>query len=149
MYKATLDIMTDNNSRCCCLSIFSRREQSPPIPPPEFKKDVSYMTRGDPPVYVDEEKIIAENDIQDIRWLYSGRTEGWWYFDPKLSKDIEDVFESGDDEMVVEIFERNYNINFKDMTQNHQDKFRKIMRVSKNDARSMFIKGIAGVSFSK
>ncbi|KAK6052485.1 WWE domain protein [Cooperia oncophora] len=84
-------------------------------------------------------------------WLYEGRG-GWWRFDPRLEKDLENGRRSGENATELLICGFQYEVNFDRMVQFRKDgptRTRNIKRVSGTEFREMsekgMLKGISGV----
>lgn len=81
-------------------------------------------------------------------WIYSGRHQGWWRFDPRLEKDIEDAFESKMPLTELTICGCPYIIDFGEMKQfpkNNRQSARDIKRVNSDEFDGLNVKGLAGV----
>jgi len=84
----------------------------------------------------------------EIKWVYAGRNEGWWYFDPETSKEIDLAWVEGEDKIEIEVSGYEYTMDLNELEQNsHNGMVRKIKRVDEEDTDGMIIKGIAGLSF--
>ncbi|CAI2292859.1 unnamed protein product [Caenorhabditis sp. 36 PRJEB53466] len=81
-------------------------------------------------------------------WLYRGRNQGWWRFDLRNEKDIEEAFTNGMPITELTICGRSYVIDFSKMEQyqkNNQNSSRDIKRVNATDFDGMDVKGLAGM----
>ncbi|CAI5438654.1 unnamed protein product [Caenorhabditis angaria] len=83
-------------------------------------------------------------------WLYQGRSRGWWRFDPRTEKDIEEASSNNMPITEVVICGSRYIIDFSNSIQYPKDKGinmkRNIRRVTSAEFDSLHVKGIAGVS---
>lgn len=119
--------------------------------------------QADIPESVLEEAQISEEDYKNVathKWMYSGRNDGWWYYDPNSSKIIEEAYSKYTDVKEVDsadevntsielnILGRTYTINFERMEQTHGINTRKIKRVGNGINIPSTIKGIAGLAVS-
>ncbi|KAK5982597.1 E3 ubiquitin-protein ligase [Trichostrongylus colubriformis] len=84
-------------------------------------------------------------------WLYEGRG-GWWRFDPRLEKDLENGRRSEQDTVELIICGFTYSVDFEQMVQYRKDRparTRSIKRVSEKKFQEMsnggLLKGISGV----
>uniref|UniRef100_W8B4Z7 E3 ubiquitin-protein ligase n=1 Tax=Ceratitis capitata TaxID=7213 RepID=W8B4Z7_CERCA len=115
-----------------------------------------------PPEFLDHPDLV--NGIDDIcatkstedgyQWFYEGRNGGWWAYDPRSSKDIEDVYQTRmlgtgtvdleeDCSFEILICGKLYTIDFGDMVQHpieNTTRKRKIRR-----SKHMPTKGVAGI----
>uniref|UniRef100_A0A1I7XNS4 E3 ubiquitin-protein ligase n=1 Tax=Heterorhabditis bacteriophora TaxID=37862 RepID=A0A1I7XNS4_HETBA len=88
-------------------------------------------------------------ELKPVFWLYEGR-HGWWRFDPRQEKDIENGLNSGMPLVEIVICGHTYIIDFVEMIQYRRDagsaQRRAIKRVDKNEFRAMSasVKGISG-----
>ena len=130
------------------------------------------MCRGPIPNDVYENakmKDMGAPDIEiedvDYRWLYSGRSNGWWAYSDTHNRIIEAAFKSflqedllggGDDtaSVNINIYGKNYTVNFTAMTQTspHGD-WRNIKRLASEEDLEGFdeklLKGIAGIQVDR
>lgn len=88
-------------------------------------------------------------------WLYQGRNDGWWRYDPVTDKILEEGYQNYLNEhdsstIDVTILNRSYIIDFEHMTQAPRffGQTRGIKRVDE-DNDNIFIKGIAGLQNPK
>ena len=82
------------------------------------------------------------------KWLYSGRNDGWWYYDTETSTDIERGYQQflldpTNSTINITVLGKTYTINFTEMTQRSLFNVRDIKRES--DVDKSQIKGIAGL----
>ncbi|CAL2028006.1 unnamed protein product [Caenorhabditis brenneri] len=85
-------------------------------------------------------------------WLYHGRHQGWWRFDPRIEKDIEEAFVSLMPVTEVTICGHPYVIDFSKMSQfpkNSRGSAREVKRVNSDEFDAMNVKGLAGVFASR
>ena len=95
---------------------------------------------------IDNATLETKVDTDQIRWMYSGRNNGWWYYEPSISDTIEKGYQKFlDDEsnLEVDIMGRVYIIDYDEMVQTYKNYSRKIQR--KTDQESVVVKGIAGM----
>lgn len=81
-------------------------------------------------------------------WLYHGRQQGWWRFEPRVEKDIEEAFASNMPVTEVTICGKPYVVDFTKMSQypkNHRASARDVKRVDTNEFDALNVKGLAGV----
>jgi len=81
-------------------------------------------------------------------WTYSGRNNGHWYYDKLTAGEIEEKYQNwkngGEPTFMIRILNRDYTINFEDMTQSSFGRKRTINRICDDDM-SLLIKGFAGL----
>lgn len=80
-------------------------------------------------------------------WLYSSRGDGWWRFDQRCEKDIEDEFLANKPNMEMYLFGKPYILDFVAMRQwqkGNLDAWRQIKRVTSSEFDMHNVKGIAG-----
>jgi hypothetical protein len=110
------------------------------------------------PSYIRETVKVPEGSI-DVdqsrgKWMYSGRTSGWWFYSKEHSDEIErgwnDYHSRGVNLFRISILGRDYTIDFQRMTQNSQcgGITRDIKRLEDLDSGTV-PKGIAGVRIVK
>uniref|UniRef100_A0A1I7UT03 E3 ubiquitin-protein ligase n=1 Tax=Caenorhabditis tropicalis TaxID=1561998 RepID=A0A1I7UT03_9PELO len=81
-------------------------------------------------------------------WLYHGRRQGWWRFDPRIEKDIEEAYIARMPVTEVVICGQPYVIDFSNMTQypkNNRTHSRDVKRVDAHEFDASNVKGLAGV----
>ncbi|UMM15404.1 hypothetical protein L5515_002819 [Caenorhabditis briggsae] len=81
-------------------------------------------------------------------WLYHGRNRGWWRFDPRVEKDIEEAYNHRMPITEVTICGQAYVIDIAKMTQypkNNKGAARDVKRVDSNEFDTLDVKGLAGV----
>lgn len=113
------------------------------------------MCRADLPREVYEEAYVTEKSSDwaedSIVWLYSGRSEGWWRYDPITNQNIESGYNCHlrnpvERSIMVKILNRDYVIDYLEMTQRPSGDSgvsRKIKRLEGDIEET--IKGIAGL----
>ena len=105
------------------------------------------------------EKAKVSDDIIDLdkdagNWVYSARTDGWWFFAREQDEIIEEMWvvyqkTKQPRSFDLDILQRRYKMDFENMTQISSGTTRKIKRIEKSDRESHFIKGIAGIQVVK
>lgn len=97
---------------------------------------------------------------EQYAWMYKGRKGGWWYYQPSHNIKIEEAYqkyidlgeEDTGEDVVIEVWSKNYIIDFETMQQYPQlspHETRDIKRVDKFDLDEISTKGVAGVRYSK
>lgn len=99
------------------------------------------------------------NNIKNnqINWLYSGATDGWWYFDDNTTSILEQEYQTfikQDDDVAstITIGNQKYIIDYENNLQinkNDPNKRRHIKRVDNDDAKKLNIKGKAGIYYKQ
>lgn len=94
-------------------------------------------------IHIDSNKSI---------WLYSGRNDGWWYYDTETDTIIEHAYQQfiihpDKSSIDITILGKSYTIDFNDMKQRSLYATRSIKRESEIDKSQ--IKGIAGLQLAK
>lgn len=56
-------------------------------------------------------------EAEKPQWFYAGRNDGWWQFEPRLERTIEEAFRAGKDNVDLLIAGYNYTLDFIHMTQ--------------------------------
>ena len=90
--------------------------------------------------------LIEEAEgCEDIKgkWMYSGRNNGWWYYDKESDKIIEDHYQRQDQLFSVEIMGKNYSIDLDNMTQTAPNNF--VRQIKRKCDEEDIVKGIAGL----
>ena len=90
-----------------------------------------------------------ELEEEPYQWVYSGKTGGWWEYDPRTSEVLEEAYQNGEREVSVTIAAFQYLINFERMEQHspYFGTFRNIRRLEGDDM--IDTKGVGGVFVSK
>ena len=100
----------------------------------------------------DAKSALLDLDQVKGKWMYAGRTDGWWYYDPSTSDEIEENYTEyqhlGDESkkiIHIEILGRSYVIDFERMEQQSPlGKARRIQRVDESP-EEILVKGVAGL----
>uniref|UniRef100_A0A8R1DYU6 E3 ubiquitin-protein ligase n=1 Tax=Caenorhabditis japonica TaxID=281687 RepID=A0A8R1DYU6_CAEJA len=125
------------------------------------------MTMPNSPVSSARVVPVADEDVEDVKpdvstlngttsngtvkknfWLYEGRNSGWWRFDPRIEKDIEEAFVNQMPLAEVIVCGLPYIIDFSQMKQypkNDRNTCRAIRRVDSSEFDTLNVKGLAGV----
>lgn len=93
-------------------------------------------------------KQQAAAAAQKMFWLYRGRHQGWWRFDPRIEKEIEEAFTHQMPMTEVTICGNPYIVDFSQMCQypkNQSNYSRNVKRVNSTDFDSLNVKGMSGV----
>lgn len=104
------------------------------------------------PISLDLNASLNESQEENMYWLYRGKNQGWWRFDPRHERDIDQAFNSNQNHCEVLICGRTYIIDFDDASQYPKDaptQRREVKRVSAADFDQMGVKGLAGVFAAK
>ena len=119
-----------------------------------------YCRQDTVPPKINEEAKFPDDqklEIPVIIWIYSGRNNGWWYYDLDTNLELETKYteylkDKNKFERKVWLLSKPYQINFITMTQISDDihsNIRKIKRIDTSvesiDTFNKLIKGIAGL----
>lgn len=111
-------------------------------------KDVKQEVDEDVKPDVNALRDAANNQPAPMFWLYRGRRQGWWRFDPRVEKDIEEAFANKMPVTEVTVVGQAYIIDFAKMTQypkNNRNASREVKRVDNTEFDTLDVKGLAGV----
>ena len=106
------------------------------------------LCRSTIPGYViSNAKLEQKVEFSGIVWLYSGRNNGWWSYDPTMIEQVEQAYKQGDEEYSFELLGQKYVIDFDTM---HQIQIasgvkRFVRRLDKSQIEQEVLKGIAGL----
>lgn len=110
------------------------------------------LCRAKIPSFILEEAEISDEVValeeKAGKWLYSGRMNGWWFYDPETDKIIETSYKTfkngGVPTVIIDILGRAYTIDFNNMEQRAPGgMIRRIKRAE--NAKGEIIKGLAGL----
>ncbi|UMM43392.1 hypothetical protein L5515_018905 [Caenorhabditis briggsae] len=82
-------------------------------------------------------------------WLYKARGDGWWRFDPRDERLVEEGFQAGQEMMFITILGNQYEIDFDLNLQTpvlNRSIPREIWRVTAEEFDGLVIRGVAGVT---
>ncbi|CAO4379424.1 unnamed protein product [Caenorhabditis nigoni] len=125
-----------------------------PISPVVVQKSRAAINRADGNTTVsainfdDTPEDTPKKDQRKMYWLYRGKSQGWWRFDPRHERDIEESYRNGNLHCDVLICGRTYIIDFQrkcQYLQNQPSQAREVTRVSAEEFDGMEVKGLAGV----
>lgn len=102
---------------------------------------------------IEQSIVIKESEEPPEReafWMYQGRNHGWWQYDERTTKDIEEAFQDENKKFVeISVAGYLYVVDFERMIQYRQNdvlRIRKVKRESHEVAKSdLSVKGIAGL----
>lgn len=58
---------------------------------------------------------FVPEEVSEVKWHYSGKTNGWWEYDDRASKEIEAAFQKGEKKLVIHIAGFTYEVDFEKM----------------------------------
>ncbi|CAP39788.2 Protein CBG23202 [Caenorhabditis briggsae] len=125
-----------------------------PISPVVVQKNRAGINRADgnttvsPIDFDDTPEDLSKEDQKKMYWLYRGKSQGWWRFDPRHEREIEESYLKGKLQCEVLICGRTYIIDFQrkcQYLQNQPSQAREVTRVSAEEFDGMEVKGLAGV----
>lgn len=140
-------IKLDCNHIFCylCLKTFLEKGK---LSCPNCRADINESVLEEAHICID---YIDEYYQEKGNWTYSGRNNGHWYYDKITADEIEEKYQNwkdgGDSSFMIRILNRDYTIDFTDMTQSSFGRKRTINRICDNDM-SLLIKGFAGLRAS-
>lgn len=113
------------------------------------KRDASPSAAPAPsPLNLDASLLDDNLPEEKMYWLYRGKNQGWWRFDPRHERDIDEAYNKDEDHCEVLICGRTYVIDFNEQCQYLKEiptQRREVKRVSAEDFDTMGVKGLAGV----
>ncbi|CAL2044864.1 unnamed protein product [Caenorhabditis brenneri] len=120
-----------------------------PVPILNQKKQDSddNTTRKPAPIPLDFNVL---NEKEKHYWLYQGKNQGWWRFDPRNEREIEEAFTKKDHQCFCEVIVcgKPYIVDFHKSLQHPKDnptQVRSVKRVTAKDFDTLGVKGLAGV----
>uniref|UniRef100_A0A1B6JPI8 E3 ubiquitin-protein ligase n=1 Tax=Homalodisca liturata TaxID=320908 RepID=A0A1B6JPI8_9HEMI len=106
------------------------------------------------PDYLDRPDLLQAPDSQNekeaetfedgYQWFYEGRN-GWWKFDDRLTRDLEEVRELGLDKLETLICGTLYVIDLQALVQYNKETPWRRRRIKRDLAANVIIKGVAGI----
>ncbi len=150
--EITLPITTDCNHHFCFLCLKSLIESSnhPVCPLCRSPLDIDLNH-----LQVDEN--LVNDATESYQWQYHGKNYGWWDYDERSNKEIEEAYVSKDlgspqsglpGPCIIFIGHKSYSIDFTEMTQKNltdPSKIRKVRRIDRNSS-DHHPKGTGGVA---
>ncbi|KAF1761053.1 hypothetical protein GCK72_009307 [Caenorhabditis remanei] len=116
---------------------------------PIEKRDTSPSETPAPSALNLDASLLDDNLPEEkMYWLYRGKNQGWWRFDPRHERDIDKAYNNDEDHCEVTICGRTYVIDFNGQCQYPKGvptQRREVKRVSSADFDTMGVKGLAGV----
>ena len=115
------------------------------------------LCRTDIPAdFVNKPKLVCKNDLLNssalddgTQWFYAGNSSGWWRYDPRTNRDIEEKFKEGAKKFEILIAGYLYVIDLEQMIQyRHSDMSRK-RNIKRDMEDSIATKGVAGLMHNK
>jgi E3 ubiquitin-protein ligase RNF146 len=109
-----------------------------------------------PPDFVNKPQLLCKKDVLNssaledgTQWFYAGNNSGWWKYDPRTNKDIEDKYTEGIKKFEILIAGFLYVIDFEQMVQYRHTDTNKKRSIKRDHEHKIPTKGVAGLIHNK